>query len=164
MKEKVRERLVELGFDASQIAIILRDDVISRSKETTILEHIDENYKFFQGHGITDEELHKIIPVAPSLLCVYSKKNLIDKMDNLRELGHSYEDTIEILVRAPVVYTNSPATVAKRKEIIRSLGYNDEQAIKMANSYPEIYSVPDDCWQECIIALTALGYSESDIL
>ena len=96
MKEKVRERLVELGFDASQIAIILRDDVISRSKETTILEHIDENYKFFQGHGITDEELHKIIPVAPSLLCVYSKKNLIDKMDNLRELGHSYEDTIEI--------------------------------------------------------------------
>ena len=37
MKEKVRERLVELGFDASQIAIILRDDVISRSKETTIL-------------------------------------------------------------------------------------------------------------------------------
>ena len=54
MKEKVRERLVELGFDASQIAIILRDDVISRSKETTILEHIDENYKFFQGHGITD--------------------------------------------------------------------------------------------------------------
>ena len=93
-----KEYLAKLGYSEEQIEKITSSLLIKDSLEETSMLTTQATWAVFSSLGLTSEEIINVTVDTPSLLCVSAGK-FLEKYSCLIELGHTEEETINILKR-----------------------------------------------------------------
>lgn len=135
----VTSYMMKLGYKEEEINKILKQHVIKRFSDETLLIHIEGIFNYFLDKGYTKEQVIKMTTHTPSIYS-YSAENIENKYEDLISLGYTKEQIIHLTRIAPVLFTYDIESLKEKIKIVISLGYTKEQELKMTVIFPGIYS------------------------